>query len=84
MMLIHNRVDIVLSGSRQGKGLIKARSYDKHVFELKQLKEDTIYAYIHKKHANLAEKIALTLDKMKNDGSFKTIHDKALSEFNSR
>jgi len=84
MMMAYDRVDIVLSGSMQGRGLIKANPLYNNVFEVKRLKEDKIYAYIHKKHATLAGKITRTLDEMKADGSFKTIYDRAHSEFTRR
>jgi len=69
-LLARGMADIVISESRQGKKLIADNAQFGSIAEVAKMGETRIYAYLHKKHAKLAPRIAATLEKMKADGTF--------------
>ncbi|NRA55102.1 MAG: ABC transporter substrate-binding protein [Gammaproteobacteria bacterium] len=69
------RADVVISESTQGNKIIAANPKLAGIIEVVKLEETEIYAYMHKKHKVLALKIAKTIDKMKQDGTFYKIID---------
>jgi len=72
-MLAIGRVDVVISEDWQGRKIINSDSELSNCFEVGRLDETPIYAYIHKKHKNLVSEITLTIEEMKNDGTFPKI-----------
>ena len=80
-MLAAGRVDIVISESRQGKILISDNPEFSDIVEIAKIDETKIYAYIHKKHKEIAPKIAETIEKMKTDGTFSKIVDQVNKAF---
>jgi len=70
-------VDVVISESSQAHKIIAANPKFSDIVEITTLGQSEIYAYIHKKHQNLAPKIAKTIDAMKADGSFSMLVDEA-------
>ncbi len=80
-MLALNRVDMVVSESREGKRLIKNNRELSRIIEVVKIKETKIYSYIYKKHKDIAPKIAKTLEEMKKDGTFLRIVNKVNASF---
>ncbi len=72
-LLSNDRTDVVISESIEGNNIIKRSEKFNNIREISHLDETKIYAYIHVKHKNLADKLALTLEKMKTDGTFKQL-----------
>jgi len=74
-MLAEGRVDYVVSESFEGQRMIASNPEFKRIKEVGRLKEARIYAYMHKKHTQLAKAIAATLEEMKRDGTYQKIVD---------
>jgi len=72
-MLSKGLVDLVLTGSRGGDNLLEKHSQFSNITKLKEISPVRIYSYIHKKHQQLAAKIAETIEQMKKDGSYEKI-----------
>ena len=72
-MLAIGRVDVVISEDWQGKKIINSNSKLSNCFEVGRIDETPIYAYIHKKHKNIVAKIVLTIEEMKEDGTYSKI-----------
>ncbi|WP_031484620.1 substrate-binding periplasmic protein [Maridesulfovibrio frigidus] len=76
-MLAKGYIEYAISGGLEGKRLVLKHPDFHGIKEVGKLKETKIYAYMHKKHAALAEKVAITLIEMKKDGAFKKIVNEA-------
>ena len=77
-MVEKGRVDVLVTDSRQGNHILKKNAESlSNVKLVKNFNKARIYAYMHKKHLKLAEKLAKTLDAMKQDGTFKKLVDQA-------
>ncbi|OEU71396.1 MAG: hypothetical protein BA863_11195 [Desulfovibrio sp. S3730MH75] len=75
-MLARGYIDYAISGSLDGRRFLIKHPGFSGIKEVGKLKEMKIYAYMHKKHAALAKKVAITLIEMKKDGSFqKMVND---------
>lgn len=74
-MLAEGRVDYVVSESFEGQRMISANTNFKSIKEVGRLKEARIYAYMNKKHSDLARTIAATIQEMKRDGTYHQIVD---------
>lgn len=72
-MLSDGIVDIVVSGSKLGDYLLETHSQFSGITKIKQITPVRMYSYIHKKHKQLATKIADTIEQMKRDGSYAKI-----------
>lgn len=83
-MLAAGRVDVVISESREGLNIVKSSKNYNGIFELKRLDETRIYAYMNKKHAALAKKIAQTINKMKVAGTFRRLFEEAEKAYNDK
>jgi len=77
-LLAAQRIDVVISESFEGTRLIKNNYEFSDIYEVGRLDETKIYSYINKKHQHLATKVAITLDEMKKDGTFRKIVNKVL------
>jgi len=69
-MLSEGLVDIVVSESRLGDNLLESYSLFSNITKTKKVYPTRIYSYMHKKHQQLAQKIAATIEQMKQDGSY--------------
>ena len=74
-MLAASRTDMVISESRQGNKIIANNPKLSDIVEIAKLDETKIYAYIHKKHRDIAPIIAGAIEEMKWDGTFSMIVD---------
>ena len=72
-MLSDGLVDLVLAGSRVGDSLLENYSQFSNITKIKKISPIRIYSYIHKKHQQLAAKIADTIEQMKKDGTYARI-----------
>lgn len=72
-LLVANRVDVVVTTSNQGGKITKNTAAFSHVIEVGKLEESKIYAFMHNQHQQLAQKIAVTLEQMKADGTYTSI-----------
>lgn len=72
-MLAAERVDIVISGKTQGRGIIHSSAEFSAIKESGLLDEVKLYPYIHRKHRDLIPALAKTLEKMKQDGTHEKI-----------
>lgn len=72
-ILAKGRLDVIVSESVAGNRIIKNNAEFKNLVEKGDLRELHIFAFIHRKHKKLGEQIALTLEAMKQDGSFAQI-----------
>lgn len=79
-MASDGRVDYAVSESFEGWRMLQQHPELQSVTEVGKLEETKIYAYMNKKHAKLAKRIAATLEDMKRDGSFQRIVDKTVAE----
>ncbi len=80
-MLAKGYIDYAIFESLDGQRLVIKHPGFRGIKEVGKLKEKKIYAYMHKKHAALAKKVALTLIEMKKDGSFQKIINDALHSY---
>lgn len=78
-MLTKGYVDFVVSESPEGLMMIETVPEFGVIREVARLEATPIYAYMHSRHAKLAERIAKTLEEMKRDGSFQRIFRDAAS-----
>jgi len=76
-LLVADRVDVVVTTSTQGGKLTAKSDVFSAVMEVGWLEESKIFAFMHKKHSQLAKKIATTLEQMKVDGVFSQIVSEA-------
>ena len=72
-MLSEGSVDLVISESRLGDNLLDAYSLFSNITKINKIYPTRIYSYMHKKHQQLAAVIALTIEQMKEDGSYAKI-----------
>ncbi|MCJ8339094.1 MAG: transporter substrate-binding domain-containing protein [Pseudomonadales bacterium] len=72
-MLSEGSVDLVISESRLGDDLLEAYSLFSNITKINKIYPTRIYSYMHKKHQQLAADIALTIEQMKEDGSYAKI-----------
>jgi len=72
-MLASGLIDVVVSESELGDDLLEGRSQFSKIIKITKVHPVRIYSYIHKKHHQLAEKIATSIDEMKQDGSYAKI-----------
>ncbi|MCJ8340711.1 MAG: transporter substrate-binding domain-containing protein [Pseudomonadales bacterium] len=72
-MLSDGLIDVVVSESRLGDSLLAGRSHFSNIIKITKVHPVRIYSYIHKKHHQLAEEIATSIEKMKQDGSYAKI-----------
>lgn len=79
-MLANGRVGFVVSESFEGQRMIFKNDEFKDIREVGRLKETRIYAYMHKKHRELAKTIAATLEAMKQDGTYSRIVERVRKE----
>jgi len=80
-MLAKGRLDVINCESVMGNGLIKDNPGFKDLVEISHIQELQIYSYIHHKHRSLGDKIAATLDTMKQDGTFARITAESIANF---
>jgi len=73
MLLSTNRVDVVITTSIQGRKITENTPAFAKIIEAGKLQQSKIFAYMHLKHEQLAEKIAVTIEQMKTDGTFEKI-----------
>jgi len=79
-MAAEGRVDYAVSESFAGQHLLQRNPELGGVKEVGKIKEARIYAYMNKKHAELAKKIGATLEDMKKDGTFQKIVESVREE----
>jgi len=79
-MLVRNRIDVVISESFLGRSLISSNPKFESIREIHRNSGTGIYAYIHKKHRALGQKIGNTLEEMKRDGTFEKIYNIATAK----
>jgi len=79
-LLANNRIEIVISELKEGINIIKSSDKFKNIREIARLDETKIYAYIHKKHKDLASQVAQALEEMKKDGTFKRLLKSSVAE----
>ncbi|MCJ8297317.1 MAG: transporter substrate-binding domain-containing protein [Pseudomonadales bacterium] len=72
-MLSDGLVDVVIAGSKTGVDLLEAHNQFSNITKVQNVHPIRMYSYIHKKHQQLAAKIADTLEQMKKDGSYAKI-----------
>ena len=72
-MLSEGLVDVVVSENRLGENLLAGQQQFSNIRKVTKIYPTRIFSYMHKKHRQLAEKIAATLEQMKQDGSYKKI-----------
>ena len=80
-MLSDGIVDLVVSGSRLGDFLLETHPQFTSITKVKKVIPVRMYSYIHKKHKQLATKIADTIEQMKKDGSYARIVEVANKSF---
>ena len=83
-LLASKRVDIVVTTSTQGKDIIAGTPALAEISEVAKLDETKIYAYMHKKHRLLANKIAATIEQMKAEGAFDRIFNQSQKQWQQR
>ena len=72
-MLSDGFIDVVVSESRLGDDLLEGRSHFSNIIKIRKVHPIRIYSYMHNKHQQLAESIAVTIEQMKKDGSYARI-----------
>lgn len=80
-MLSQGQVEVVISEKIKGDKIISEDKSLKKIRLVGLLDEIQIHTYLHVKHRELADQISHTLDKMKQEGSFQSISEKANTEF---
>ena len=80
-MLSDGIVDLVVSGSRLGDHLLETHPQFSSITKVKKVIPVRMYSYMHKKHKQLATKIADTIEQMKKDGSYARIVEVANASF---
>jgi polar amino acid transport system substrate-binding protein len=78
-MLSGGLVNVVIAGSRTGVDLLEAHSQFSNIKKVKNVHPIRMYSYIHKKHKQLAVKIADTIEQMKKDGSYAKIVESVIN-----
>ncbi len=81
-LLANDRIKIVISELKEGINIIKSSDKFKKIKEISRLDETKIYAYIHKKHKDLARQVAQALEEMKKDGTFTRLLKSSVNEGN--
>ena len=81
-VLMTGRVDALIAESVRGNRLISSNSNYKNIIEIDHIQELHIYSYIHRKHSDIGDKIAATLETMKQDGTFARITAESIALFN--
>lgn len=78
-LLLKGRTDLIVYSRWLGLAYIK-RHHLKNITILEPaLSEQCMYVYLHKKHRDLVPKLAASLRRMKQDGSYQRIFEKILS-----
>ncbi len=78
-LLLKNRTDLIVYSRWLGLAYIK-KHHLKNINILEPpLGERCMYVYLHKKHRKLVPKLAASLRRMKQDGSYQRIYEKTLS-----
>lgn len=80
-MVREGRLDFAVSESLEGRKMVRQHPELNGIVEVGKLKETKIYAYMNKKHAELAKILAATLEAMKHDGSYQRIVDEVTAEY---
>jgi ABC-type amino acid transport substrate-binding protein len=80
-MLAKKNVEFAIVEFNAGNGIIRSDLKFNNILSLARLTDLRIFAYMHKRHAKVAKKVATTLDKMKSQGDFRSIVAKASKEY---
>ena len=80
-MLANGNVEFAIVEFHEGNAVIRSDPKFKNIHSLARLTELRIFAYMHKRHANVAQNVAAILDKMKSQGVFRRIVAKSAKEF---
>ena len=80
-MLSKGHIEFALMGFNEGNAIIGNDPKFNNLHSVARLKELRIFAYMHKSHGKIAEKIALALEKMKSEGLFRDIVARSVANF---
>ncbi len=78
-ILIKKRVDVILYERWGALAYIKKEKLSSVILQKPRLEKKEMFIYLNKKHKNLVLKLAKTLKKMKQDGSYNKIVNKILT-----
>lgn len=79
-MLAHDRVDLILYERWQGLWHARKMDINVNVYEPPLAKRE-MFMYLHKKHADLVDKVSASLVEMKKDGTYQKIFDQTLTRY---
>jgi len=78
-MLYKNRTDVIIYERWSGLNLLtNDPRYHEIQMYMPPLASRPMYSYLNKKHANLAEKLALAIRQLKQNGTYKRLYNKTL------
>lgn len=80
-LLAKKRVDLVLYERLEGLALLKTLKMDNITMLEPPLAQREMFTYLHKKHAQLAEQLAVVIREMKQDGSYQHLKEVAFDAF---
>jgi len=82
-MLRENKTEFVLYEKWQGSLLAESKGISSVVKNKLPIRPKKMYIYLHKKHSHLIDGVAMSMRKMKSDGTYQKIYNNTLKKYAS-